>query len=61
VYLNTNCTTLGDRIIDGLVELAAYNSLWIQASFSGFDKETHEKVYVGSKFKATIEKITNIK
>jgi MoaA/NifB/PqqE/SkfB family radical SAM enzyme len=60
VYVNTNCTTLGDRTIAGLTKLAASQRLHIQASFSGYDKESHESVYVGSKFDATTTKLRSL-
>ena len=59
-HTNTNCTTLGTRQIAGLVELAASKKLRIQASYSGFDKETHESVYVGSDFALTTEKLRSL-
>lgn len=57
VFLNTNCTTLGDKNIEGLVKNARSRRLHIQASFSGYDKESHEKVYVRSKFDQSSAKL----
>jgi MoaA/NifB/PqqE/SkfB family radical SAM enzyme len=60
VYLNSNCTTLGELRNDQLTELAALGRLFITASFSGYDKETHESVYVGSKFEQSSAKLRSL-
>ena len=60
VHINTNCTTLGDRNIEGLVRSARSKQLRIQASFSGYDKESHEQVYVGSKFEQSSSKLQKL-
>jgi len=57
VYINSNCTTLGDRKSEQLVELCASGKLEVNASFSGYDRETHESVYVGSKFEHSSAKL----
>ncbi len=57
IILNTNCTTLGKRNIETLVEAAKRGKLRIQASFSGYDKISHENIYVGSKFEDTSRKL----
>jgi MoaA/NifB/PqqE/SkfB family radical SAM enzyme len=60
VHLNTNCTPLNDKKIERLSELAKSGRLSIQASFSGYDKRSHEAIYVGSKFEATSEKLRKL-
>ncbi len=60
VHLNTNCTPLNDRKIERLSEAAKSGRLSIQASFSGYDKRSHEAIYVGSKFEATSEKLRKL-
>jgi len=60
VHINTNCTTLGDRNIDGLVANARSGRLSIQASFSGYDKRSHETVYVGSQFERSSAKLQKL-
>lgn len=60
VYLNTNCTPLSDRKIDRLSELSMSGRLFIQVSFSGYDKKSHETVYVGSKFESTSDKLAKL-
>ena len=57
VNLNTNCTTLGERNIGVICEASKSGSLHTQASFSGFDKETHEAVYQGSRFEDSARKL----
>lgn len=57
VHLNTNCTTLGDRNIRMLAQAAKSGRFTVQASFSGYDKESHESVYVGSRFEDTSKKL----
>src|SRR5215471_13904184 len=55
--INTNCTTLGDRNIAMLVKAAKRGKFTVQASFSGYDKASHEDVYVGSRFEDTSRKL----
>jgi radical SAM protein with 4Fe4S-binding SPASM domain len=58
VIVNTNCTTLGKRNVEMLAEAAKReNFLKLQASFSGYDKVSHENIYVGSKFEDTSRKL----
>jgi len=57
VIINTNCTTLSEKNVNGLVDQASSGRLEIQASFSGHDKESHEAVYVGSKFELSSAKL----
>jgi MoaA/NifB/PqqE/SkfB family radical SAM enzyme len=60
VTINTNSTTLADRNVEMLVRAAKTGRLAIQASFSGYDKITHEDVYAGSKFENTSAKLRNL-
>lgn len=60
VEINTNCTPLNDRNIDMLVKAARTGRLVIQASFSGYDKETHEQIYAGSDFARTALKLATL-
>jgi hypothetical protein len=57
VHLNTNCTTLGDRNIRMLAQAAKSGRFTVQASFSGYDKESHESIYGGSRFEDTSKKL----
>lgn len=59
VSINSNCTTLGTRNIETLVDAAfLYPDYFsMQVSFSGYDKQTHESVYVGSDFELTSKKL----
>jgi hypothetical protein len=54
VHLNTNCTTLGDRM---LAQAAKSGRFTVQASFSGYDKESYESIYVGSRFEDSSKKL----
>lgn len=58
--INTNCTTLSDRNIDALVQAAANPRFTIQASFSGYDKPSHEAIYTGSIFEHTSRKLEKL-
>jgi Iron-sulfur cluster-binding domain len=60
VHLNTNCTPLSDRKSEQLSKLAKSGHLFIQASFAGYGKTSHESVYVGSNFEATSQKLRNL-
>jgi hypothetical protein len=57
VRLNTNCTPLGERNIATICDAAASGRLHIYPSFSGYDKESHETVYVGSNFENSAKKL----
>jgi hypothetical protein len=50
-------TTLGDRNIRMLAQAAKSGRFTVQASFSGYDKESHESIYVGSRFEDTSKKL----
>jgi uncharacterized Fe-S cluster-containing radical SAM superfamily protein len=60
VHLNTNCTTLGERNISTLAAAAETGRFSVQTSFSGYDKASHESVYVGSKFDDTSKKLASL-
>jgi sulfatase maturation enzyme AslB (radical SAM superfamily) len=60
VEVNTNCTTLGDRNIAMMAEAAKTGNFRVQASFSGYDKQSHESVYVGSDFELTSGKVKKL-
>jgi len=60
VTTNTNCTPLGAKNIKVICEAARSGRFDIQASFSGFDKESHERIYVGSKFEDTSRKLADL-
>jgi MoaA/NifB/PqqE/SkfB family radical SAM enzyme len=57
VNMNSNCTTLANRNIETIAIAARTGRFSVQASFSGYDKETHEAVYVGSKFEDSAQKL----
>ena len=57
VCLNTNCTPLSEKKIADMVGFAASGRFTVQASFSGYDKQSHEEIYVGSRFEQTVEKL----
>jgi len=54
VHLNTNCTTLGDRNIRIGRRPQSLNALPCKRRFPGYDKESHESIYVGSRFEDTL-------
>lgn len=58
--INTNCTTLCDANIEMLAEACRSQQVRVQASFSGYDKRSHESVYVGSKFEITSRKLRKL-
>lgn len=60
VHINTNCTPLSSRIIDALATSATTGQLTIQCSFSGYDKESYERTYVGADFERTAAKLAAI-
>lgn len=57
VQINAYCTTLGERNINTLCRAAATGMLHIQVSYSGYDKDSHEKVYIGSSFEDSSKKL----
>jgi MoaA/NifB/PqqE/SkfB family radical SAM enzyme len=58
--LSTNCTTLASKNIKVICEAAKSGRFTVQASFSGYDKASHEAVYVGSKFDETSRKLCEL-
>jgi sulfatase maturation enzyme AslB (radical SAM superfamily) len=60
VEVNTNCTPLSDKNIEILARAAKSGRFRVQASFSGYDKASHENVYVGSDFELTSRKLKKL-
>jgi len=59
-HINTNCTPLSPRIIRELATAATTGQLTIQCSFSGYDKESYERIYVGADFEKTAAKLREL-
>jgi len=60
VEINTNCTPLGERNIARMANAAKSGRLRVQASFSGYDKESYEFIYKGAKFEQSSRKLKQL-
>jgi hypothetical protein len=60
VRLNTNCTPLSEKNIDAICTAASSGRLHVYPSFSGYDKTSHEEVYVGSRFEDSARKLETL-